>query len=176
MSFLTGYLFIFLARVSDVTLATIRMLMVVQGRKIQAAIIGFFEVSIYVTALSKVVSNLDNPINLFAYAFGFACGNLLGVTIENKIALGKLSTQVILKGANGDNEKLIMDLREKGFGVTTLEGYGREGSREILQIVINRKDLNRLKEIVYSYDRDAFIMANTISPVSGGYFSSIKKK
>ncbi|NLV76743.1 MAG: DUF2179 domain-containing protein, partial [Tissierellia bacterium] len=70
---MVGYLFIFLARVTDVTLATIRMLMVVQGRKIHAAIIGFFEVSIYVTALSKVVGNLDNPGNLLAYALGYAC-------------------------------------------------------------------------------------------------------
>lgn len=174
MSFLLGYLLIFFARVSDVTLSTIRMLMVVQGRKIQAAIIGFFEVSIYVTALSKVVSGLDNIGNLLAYALGFACGNYIGITIENRIALGNLATQVILKSDN--NVELIERLRESGFGVTVLDGQGREGTRQILQLAINRKDLDELKDIVYSYDKQAFITANSINPINGGYFSSIKKK
>lgn len=176
MGFIIGYLLIFFARVADVTLATIRMLMVVQGRKVQAAIIGFFEVSIYVTALGKVVSSLDNIGNLLAYALGFACGNYVGIIIENRIALGNLAAQVILKGSNGENMELIEKLRENGFGVTVLEGYGKEGSREILHIAINRKDLSKLKNVVYSHDEEAFIIANTISPISGGYFSSIKKK
>jgi uncharacterized protein YebE (UPF0316 family) len=174
MEILLGYLLIFIARVSDVTLATIRTLMVVQGRRVQAAIIGFFEVSIYVTALSKVVSNLNNIGNLLSYALGFACGNFIGITIENKIALGNLAAQVILKTA--DNKELIEGLRENGFGVTVVEGYGREGAREILNIAINRKDLDNLKKTVYSYDEDAFITVNSINPVSGGYFSSSKKK
>lgn len=72
--------------------------------------------------------------------------------------------------------ELIEKLRENGFGVTVLEGYGKEGSREILHIAINRKDLSKLKNVVYSHDEEAFIIANTISPISGGYFSSIKKK
>ncbi len=174
MSLLAGYLFIFCARVSDVTLATIRMLMVVQGRKIQAAIIGFFEVSIYVTALSKVVSSLDNIGNLLAYALGFACGNYIGITIENRIALGNLAAQVVLKADN--NEELIESLRESGFGVTVLQGHGREGTREILNLTINRKDLDKLKSIVYDYDEEAFITTNSVNPISGGYFSTIKKK
>lgn len=174
MGFLVGYLLIFFARVSDVTLATIRMLMVVQGRKMQAAIIGFFEVSIYVTALSKVVSSLDNPGNLLAYALGFACGNYVGITIENKIALGNLAAQVVLKSE--DSGELIEKLRESGFGVTVLEGHGKEGTREILHTAINRKDLDRLKNIVYNYDSEAFITISTINPISGGYFSSIKRK
>lgn len=110
MELIFGYLFIFFARVSDVSLATIRTLMVVQGRRWQAALIGFFEVSIYVTALSKVVGNLDNPLNLLSYALGFACGNYLGITIENKIALGNLATQIILN--KPDNKELLQILRQ----------------------------------------------------------------
>lgn len=173
MPILLGYLFIFCARVMDVTLSTVRTLMVVQGRKLQAAAIGFFEVSIYITALSKVVSSLDNPLNLLAYAAGFATGNYVGITIENKIALGNLAAQIILKTA--DNKELISSLREKGFGVTVIEGHGFEGPREILNVAINRKDLNKLQKIVYDFDKDAFITVNSINPISGGYFSSIKK-
>ena len=171
---MAGYLFIFFARVTDVTLSTIRMLMVVQGRKVQAAIIGFFEVSIYVTALGKVVNSLDNIWNLLAYALGFACGNYVGITIENRIALGNLAAQVVLKVDN--SEELVKKLRESGFGVTVLEGHGREGTREILNLAINRKDLDKLKGIVYDYDKDAFITTSSVNPISGGYFSTIKKK
>ncbi|NLK43626.1 MAG: DUF2179 domain-containing protein [Tissierellia bacterium] len=173
MEFILGYLFIFFARVTDVSLATIRTLMVVQGRKLQAALIGFFEVSIYVTALSKVVSSLDNPLNLLSYALGFACGNYLGITIENKIALGNLAVQIILKIS--EKEELIQELRDKGFGVTVIEGQGLEGTKEILNVAINRKDLETLKKKVYEYDKNAFITVNNINPISGGFFASVKK-
>lgn len=173
MSLVLGYLLIFFARVSDVSLATVRTLMVVQGRRVQAAIIGFFEVSIYVTALSKVVSSLDNPLNLLAYALGFATGNFVGITIESKIALGNLAAQIVLK--TNDNKELISALREKGFGVTIIEGHGFEGPREILNVALNRKDLSKLQKLVYDFDNKAFITVSSINPISGGYFSSIKK-
>lgn len=173
MGFLTGYLFIFFARVSDVSLSTFRTLMVVQGRKVPAAIIGFFEVSIYITALSKVVSSLDNPFNLLAYALGFACGNYVGITIENKIALGNLAVQIILKKSG--NKELMEVLRENRFGVTVIVGQGLEGTKDILNVAINRKDLNSLKKIVYEYDKNAFITVNNTNPISGGYFATNKK-
>ncbi|MFA7411968.1 MAG: DUF5698 domain-containing protein [Tissierellaceae bacterium] len=173
MELLFGYLFIFFARVTDVSLATVRMLMVVQGRKLQAALIGFFEVGIYITALGKVVNSLNNPMNLLSYALGFACGNYLGIIIENKIALGNLAAQIILKISGNDD--LIKILRENGFGVTVLEGQGLEGTREILNVIINRKDLLNLKKIVYEFDKNAFITVNNINPISGGYFSPIRK-
>lgn len=174
MNLLVGYFIIFFARVIDVSLATVRMLMIVQNRKVHAAIIGFFEVSIYIIVLGKVVSSLDNIGNLLAYALGFACGNYIGIIIENRIALGKLAAQVVLKG--NDNSGLVEKLRENGFGVTIINGKGKTGDREILHLVINRKNLNKLKDIIYTYDDKVFITTNTINPISGGYFTSIKKK
>jgi uncharacterized protein YebE (UPF0316 family) len=173
MSLIFSYVIIFMARVMDVTLATIRTLMVVQGRKVQAAAIGFFEVGIYVTALSSVVSSLDDPLKLFAYCLGFATGNFVGITIENKIALGNLSAQIILK--NSENHDLVDSLREHGFGVTIIRGEGINGPKEVLNIALNRKDLNNLKKLVYEHEADAFITVNNINPISGGYFSNIKK-
>lgn len=175
MSIVLGYLLIFVARVVDVTLATIRMLMVMQSRKVQAAIIGFFEICIYITALGKVVNSLDNLGNLLAYALGFACGTYVGITIENRIALGNLSAQVVLK-EDDNNIQLVETLRECGFGATVLEGQGREGNRKVIYLVINRKDLARFKGIVYDYDAEAFITVSSINPISGGYFSPGKKK
>lgn len=168
-----GYALIFFARVLDVSLSTVRTLMVVQGRKVQAAAIGFFEVGVYVTVLGKVVNSLDNPLNLLAYCLGFAAGNYVGITIENKIALGNLSAQII-PGENTKDE-LLDALRENGFGVTVLVGEGLKGSREIFNVVLNRKDLKRLREIVESIDKDAFLTVNNISPIRGGYFNVTKK-
>lgn len=168
------YLLIFLSRVVDVSLTTIRTLMVVQGRKVQASIIGFFEVTIYIVVLGKVVSSLDNPMNLLFYALGFAVGNYVGITIEHKIALGNLGAQIILK--TDGNKELIDLLRENKFGITVLNGYGKEGPREVLSVALNRKDLMKLRNLVYEYDPNAFITVNNISPISGGYFSPTKRK
>ena len=169
-----GYVLIFVARVCDVSLATVRTLMVVQGRKMQAAVIGFFEVTIYIVALNKVVSSLDNPMNLLFYALGFAAGNYVGITIENKIALGNLGAQIILK--TDDNKELVDRLRDNNFGITVMSGYGKDGPREVLNVALNRKDLMKLKNLVYEYDEKAFITVNNISPISGGFFSPIGKK
>lgn len=167
------YLFIFFARVIDVSLATVRMLMVVQGRKIQAAIIGFFEVTVYVLALGKLMDSLNNPWKVLTYGLGFACGNIVGIAIENKIALGNLDAQIILKTT--ENNDLINLLRENKFGVTVIEGYGIEGPKEILKVALNRKDLTKLKKLVYNYDEKIFITVNNISPISGGYFNTMKR-
>jgi uncharacterized protein YebE (UPF0316 family) len=173
MGLIAGYLIIFISRVVDVSMSTMRTLMVMQGRKVQAAMIGFFEIIIYITALNKVVSGLDNPLNLLAYALGFACGTYVGITIEGKIALGNLSAQVVLK--TDENEELIETLRANGFGVTVLEGKGKDGKREILSIAMNRKDLDTLRTLVIQFDPKAFITVNSINPVGGGFFSAIKK-
>lgn len=168
-----GYFLIFFARLIDVSMSTIRTLMVMQGRKFQAAFLGFFEVGIYVVVLGKVVNSLDNPMNLLAYCLGYAAGNYVGIIIENKIALGNLSAQIILKTAN--NNKLIDTLRESKFGVTSIEGQGIEGPREILTVALNRKSLPKLKKLVDTIDPNAYITVNSISPIRGGYFESIKK-
>lgn len=173
MSLVLGYAIIFFARVTDVTLATIRTLMVVQGRKGFAALIGFFEVGIYITVLGKVVTSLDNPLNLLAYCLGFAAGNYVGITIENKIALGNLSVQIMLKSA--ENKELVDTLRVNGFGVTIIQGEGINGPKEVLTIILNRKNLNSLKKLVYGFEEKAFITVSSINPISGGYFASVKK-
>lgn len=173
MEMMFGYFLIFFARMLDMSMATVRTLMVMQGRKFQAALLGFFEVGIYVVVLGKVVNSLENPYNLLSYCLGFAAGNYVGIMIENKIALGNLSAQIILKTAN--NDILIDTLRSEKFGVTSYEGQGIEGPREMLTVALNRKDLPRLKRIVDGIDANAFITVNSISPIRGGYFIRKKK-
>jgi len=173
MELVLGYLFIFGARILDVSMSTVRMLMIVQGRRVYAAIIGFFEVIVYITALGKVVNGLSNPGNLLAYALGFACGNYIGIFIEEKIALGNLTAQVVL---NGNVDEVVEELRGKGYGVTVIEGLGKTGIRKILNITLKRKDLSNLHQILNSLDNEAFITVSNTKHISGGYFSTIKKK
>ena len=173
MEVLLGYALIFIARVIDMSMSTVRTLMVMQSRKLTAAAIGFFEVGIYVTILGKVVDGLENPWNLLAYCAGFATGNYVGIMLENKIALGNLSAQIILKTAN--NQMLVDTLRKEKFGVTAIEGQGIEGPREILTVALNRKDLQRLQKVVDSVDPNAYVTVNSIIPIRGGYFGTMKK-
>ena len=168
-----GYLLIFLARVIDMSMGTVRTIMVVQGLKVQAFFLGFVEMIFYVLALNSVVGSLDNPLNLLAYAFGFAAGNYVGITIENKIALGKISAQIILKTT--ENEDLVGILRENGFGVTIIQGRGINGKKEILSISLNRRNLTKLRDLVLENDETAFMTVSNISPIRGGYFTRIKK-
>ncbi len=173
MEFIWGYLFIFFARVTDVSMATVRMIMVVRGRRKQAAIIGFFEIIIYILAIGKVLSGLDNPINVIVYALGFATGNYMGVFFEEKMALGDIIVQVIT-----DHEimKLVDRLRNEGFGVTVFEGYGRQGIRHLINVTLARKSLSKLYSVIDEHDKNAFVTVMDTRSIRGGYFSRNKKK
>lgn len=163
---IAGYLFIFFARICDVSLATIRMLMVVRGQRLYASIIGFFEVIIYIAALNIIFANLNNPLNLVIYAAGFAAGNFVGPTIEEKLAVGTVTVQVIsLK----DPLELTNVLRKKGYGVTIIEGQGREGVRYILQIILKRKCIKKLRNEIDQWDDCAFWTVFDARYTKGGF-------
>lgn len=173
MEGLIGYLLIFMAKVSDVSLATIRMIMVVKGKRIHAAVIGFVEVSIWILAVGTVLSNLDDPINVIMYASGFATGNYVGIMIEEKMALGSLVVQVIsFKKA----EELVTILRDEGYGVTVVEGYGRNGINHLLNVTIQRKQLGRLNQLLDEHDQKAFVTVMDTRAIKGGFFSRLKRK
>ena len=162
-----GYLFIFSARICDVSLSTMRMLMVMRGQRIYAAIIGFFEVIVYIIALNKIFSNLDNPLNLFFYAAGFATGTMVGSLIEEKLAVGTLTVQIITMNAPLE---LTEKLRKDGYGVTVIEGQGREGIRYILQIILQRKRVQQLRRLIDEWDKCAFWTIFDARSTRGGIF------
>ncbi|MFW5647915.1 MAG: DUF2179 domain-containing protein [Candidatus Alkaliphilus sp. MAG34] len=172
MGAILGYLLIFLARLTDVSLATIRMIMVIRGKRIIAACIGFVEAGIYILAVGKVLSAVKNPLNILAYALGFATGNYVGIFLEEKMALGSIIVQVISE--NGV-ERLVEKLRNNGFGVTVVEGCGREGVRHLLNVTLQRKNLSKLYGIIDDHDKKAFVTVTDARAIRGGYFSSIKK-
>jgi uncharacterized protein YebE (UPF0316 family) len=167
-----GCLLIFLARVIDVSMGTIRTLMIMRGKRLYAAIIGFFEVTIYILALSKVVNSLDKPINLIFYALGFATGNYLGSYLEEKMALGNISAQIIPAHNAFD---LADYLREEGYGVTVVEGSGKAGLKKVLFISLKRRDLPRLLEMIEKLDEESFVTIMDARITRGGYFKRRRK-
>jgi len=166
MELIFGYLFIFGARVVDVSLATIRMLMIVRGRRLEAAVIGFFEVSVYIWALGRVVSQLSNPVNLLVYALGFSTGNYVGSLLEERLAMGYVTLQVITRTESG--QALTEGLRDRGFGVTTFLGEGKEGPKTILLVSVKRKLLPAVMKYIDSQAQDAFITVLDTRRLVGG--------
>lgn len=173
MEFILGYILIFIAKCSDVTLATIRTIFVVKGKKKLAFFVGIFEILIYLFAMDKVLSNMSDPFKVMSYALGFATGNVVGITLESKLAIGLITAQVFTSKAVDEYAEY---LRAHGFGVTVIEGRGREGIKYILQIVLDRKKLDAFEKTVTEYDPSSFVAVSEIRTVKGGYFGRTAMK
>ncbi|NLC53030.1 MAG: DUF2179 domain-containing protein [Firmicutes bacterium] len=165
--------FVFFARMIDVSLGSIRILFLTRGKRFHAASLGFFEVMIYTTALSQVVGNLDSPWKLLFYALGFSCGNIVGGFLEEKLAVGYTLVELVPKT---HAPELVTTLRNENFGVTVLEGKGRTGPRQILTIILRRKDLPRLRAVIDQIEPDVFYTELDARLTRGGYFRGMDKK
>ena len=144
---------IFLARAFDVTLATLRIVFIAQGRSGLASFTGFFEALVWILIIGQVIDNLANPLCVVAYAGGFAMGNTVGLRVEERLALGRRILRVILRT---DAEEMILELRDNGFGVTTADGEGKDGPVKILFILVERRDVTKVIEIVQRHSPKAF--------------------
>src|SRR6266571_1334301 len=103
---------IVLARITDMTLDTIRTVAIVQGRRLFAAVLGFFEALIYVCAVAKVLLNMNHPVYALAYGLGFALGTYLGIAIEQRLAFGQqLASLFTRKGAELANRLVAAGYR-----------------------------------------------------------------
>lgn len=173
-SLILGALLIFSLRIIDVSMGTIRIIYVFKGRRWIAAGIGFVEISIFIYALGNVVANLDNWLNIIAYSLGFAGGTILGSVIEEKMALGFMTVQII--PSTGHQADLANLLREEGFGVTSFDAWGRDGSKVVLLVHLFRKDWGKLQEILNKRDQSAFITVMDTRSTKGGYLKLLKKK
>jgi uncharacterized protein YebE (UPF0316 family) len=164
-------LFIFFARIVDVSMGTVRMILLVKGNRRVATIIGFFEVMIYIFILGKVVGGLNNPILIFSYCAGYASGNFVGSKIEERLSIGKVIAQVIISDIS---DGLVERLRDSGYGVTIFEGEGRDGKRYMLNIILERKKIKELYSLIDNNDSSAFITTMDIRSSMGGYFQPKK--
>lgn len=159
-------LLIFLLRTSDLTISTIRMLTIVQGRRTTAWLLAFLQSSLFVVGVAGVLGNLDNPWNLAAYALGFAFGNVLGMAIESKIAPGHILLRIT---SSTLGEALSAHLRAQGHGVTELSGLGMKGTVHMMLAFIPRKEIRGVKNQILEIDQDAFITMEPVRQLQGGW-------
>jgi uncharacterized protein YebE (UPF0316 family) len=162
-----GALLIFLMRVANMSLDTIRVMMVVRGRKGWAWILGFIQTVIFIYVLSTVIQDLDNLLNIIAYAGGFATGNVVGMWIEDKMALGHTHLRII---SPTSGLAIAEKLREAGYAVTEISGRSRDGAVILLNVSVLRKNKDKVSQIVEQVDKNAFITAEDLRPVRRGFW------
>ncbi len=151
-----------------VSFFTIRMIFTLKGKRYLAAGISAIEVYIYIMGLSLVLDRLDNPINLLAYSLGYGLGVLTGTKIEERLALGYVTVQVITEHIDGTLPDAI---RAKGFGVTSWFAKGKDGDRLVLYVLTKRKHQNRLFTAIKELDPKAFYMQHEPNYFHGGFWT-----
>ena len=162
-------LLIFVSRILDVSIGTMRLIFVSKGFKYLAPVLGFFEVIIWLLAISQIMQHLDNFLCYIAYGLGFAMGNYAGIILEEKISIGTVLLRVMPKK---HTTELISYLREKGYGVTTVEVEGMKGKIKMLLSIINRKNAKEYINMVHRFNPSAFYTVEDIKSVKEGYFKS----
>lgn len=161
---LTG-LIIFALRIVDVSLGTIRIIVTVQGRSVIAFFLGICELMIWITVASTVINQMkDQPLLAFFYAFGYATGNVVGIKLERKLALGFIILRVITRTAG---KSLTDAIRAMGQPVTVFRGEGMRGPVDELYIACRRRDLKRILSAVEKADPHAFYITEMARDVSG---------
>lgn len=160
-------LLIFLARVIDVSLGTMRIILVSKGQRVIAPILGFFEVFIWIIAIGQIMGNINNYACYFGYAAGFAMGNFVGMRLEEHLALGNLLVRVMTQKSGNE---LIKNLNTKGYGATMVEGEGSMGKVQLVYSIVKRNDLKEVLAVIEAFNPKAFFTIEDIRKVSSGIF------
>jgi len=160
-------LFIFVARVVDVSLGTMRIVFTSRGKYLLAPILGFVEVFIWIVAVSQLVRNIHSLVAYLAYAAGFALGTFLGLQIERRLAMGKLVLRIILQEGG---EELARLLHASGHGATVVDAHGSTGSVKLIYTIIERRDLKEVENLIMKDNPRAFLSVEEISETRAGYF------
>ena len=170
-STLGNALLIFVLRLTDVSMGTVRMIMIMRGMRRVAALIGFVEVSIWVIAISRVIGHLDTVWNVVGYSGGFAAGTLLGMRIEGALALGYVDVHVI---SMSKGPEIVQRVRQAGYGATQLQAEGRSGPVYMIDVVAPRKQLEEILSLVNETDASSFVTVEEARQVVRGYRRVVK--
>ncbi|MDR1408514.1 MAG: DUF5698 domain-containing protein [Tannerella sp.] len=158
---------IFVGRICDVTLGTLRIIFVSKGERQKAPVVGFFEVFIWVVIISQIFSHANSLIAYIAYAGGYAAGNFIGILVENKIAFGFVLFRIYTKN---DGHKLAKILNANNIGSTFIKGEGAISEVDIIETVINRKQHQKVRQIIDDFDPKAFYLVEDIRSKQKGIF------
>jgi uncharacterized protein YebE (UPF0316 family) len=158
---------VFLARVVDVTLGTLRIIFTSRGKKILAPLLGFVEVFIWISVIAQVTKGANNFVAYLAYASGFATGNYVGMLIENKLAIGMLVVRAIVPN---HVHELVKTLHEKGYGVTHVDAHGSQGPVNLVYTIVQRKNLPEVADIIQREYPNAFFTVEELRSAEHGVF------
>lgn len=159
-------LVIFLLRATDQTLATLRVLSVLRGQRAGAWLLGFAQSSVFILAIRGVLQNLNQPVNLVAFAAGYATGVVLGMTVEGWLAPGHSVIRVISPRRGG---AVAESLRGRGYGVTVLPGKGLQGAVDVILCTVPRRRIEDVRRQVLAQDPQAFVTVEHVRALQGGY-------
>lgn len=163
------YLCIFLGKIIEVSVSTVRVVLINRGERLFGAIIAFFEVSIWLVVTGTVLVGFQNDIwRCFVFALAFACGNYFGSWMEDKLAFGLSSVQIIVSDKD-EAEDLIENLRKNDFAVTVFKGEGKDGDRHVLTLHLKRKRIPAALSIIKERMCGAVVTVNDVRVVKGGY-------
>jgi uncharacterized protein YebE (UPF0316 family) len=163
---IAGAAIIFVLRLIGVTLATLRVLIMMRGRKFLAATMGFFEVLVYVLAIGQVVNNLSNVWNLLGYGLGFSAGTLIGMSIEERLALGYATIRIVSRYTG---QRMADAIRAAGYGATIDWGQGRDGTVGIVYATVRRREIDAIITLAEEVDNDAFVTVEDTRTIRRGY-------
>ncbi|MFA4877708.1 MAG: DUF5698 domain-containing protein [Methanoregula sp.] len=166
-------LLIFLARIADVSMETIRVIYISKGIKYLAPIIAFFEIVIWLLAMEVVMSDLSNIANFLAYAFGFAMGTYIGLVIEEKLSIGMVIMRIIT--TNDSTDEIIAFLQSENYGITSLDATGSRGNVKMIITLINRTDIPAITTHLQTTNPQAFFSIEDIRYVNQGVFKPKKR-
>lgn len=162
-----GAVLIFFLRVVNMSLDTMRVLLAMRGKKPLVWLLGFLETIVFVIAISSVLSNLTNPLNIIGYAAGFATGNVLGIYLEDRLAVGFINLRII---SQRRGSAIVEKLRSEGYAVTEVPARGKDGMVTMLNCSVRRKHVQLVDKMVRGIDEEAFITAEEVRPVLRGYW------
>ncbi|MEA4863953.1 MAG: DUF5698 domain-containing protein [Sphaerochaeta sp.] len=151
-------LVIFLARVFDVSLGTLRHAMIIRGKRFVTFVIAFLESLIWVFAVSKVLNDLSDPLTAFAFALGFATGTFVGMTLENLLKIG----DQVVKVFSTQGREVAKNLRDAGFRVTEFQGQGRDGQVILLFVQVKRRDAKKVLQRSRAIDKNCYLVVEDI--------------
>ena len=158
---------IFVLRVLNIAIDTLRFMLTMRGKRGISWILGFIESVLFVVVIGSVINDLNNILNIIGYSAGFATGTVVGMAIEKRLAIGYVHLNIISrqKGAN-----LADTLRNANYAVTEIPALGKDGAVSPLDCSIRRKDMKDIEQLILEADPDAFITVEDITPIKHGYW------
>jgi uncharacterized protein YebE (UPF0316 family) len=164
---------IFIARIMDQSIGTMRLIFLSKGMKHIAPFLGFFEVIIWLLAIGQIMQHLNNWLCYVAYGAGFAMGNFIGITLEERLSIGTSIIRVILPG---QSPELIEALKLQNFGLTILDADGAKGKVKILFSIIRRKEISVFLKTLHQYHPTAFYTIEDVKAAKEGVFKHVGNK